>query len=429
MFTDIAAYSRLMEEDEQRTIDLLKEHNRIVFPLIEAAEGEVIDAIGDGLLVLFPTVRNAVTCAGTIHEAIAGYNREAPEERQFLLRIGVHLGEIWREEGRVFGNGVNVAARIQPHAAPGGICISEDVYRVVSNKLQLPVRSLGKQQLRNIARPIELFAVATGHEAPSAPVVASEKDEVQQVYDTVKQRLIEEREKTDLRRQSRSQRGETGTPIENRIESKVFGLVEHVMDRALEKWDSMPPEKKAKTIEAIRREASNGDSNIEVHLGRHKHRSRPESGDVSSELVPGLVFGIGFGLGYFAFSISWMVWPFAIIGVLPFSIGLVKSIRAFARRRQEQRRRPQRNEQALLSSALELGGTVTVVQLASHTGLSLDEVQTGLDRMAAKGYVHQHIDPEGIIRYEFPSLAGEANRGQEGRSERDRTAADHDPAR
>jgi len=164
VFTDIVGYSRMMEQDEARTIAVLERHNEIVLPLVDRSNGEVIDAIGDGLFILFPSVREAVVCAMAIQNAVAAYDQEVRAEEQFSLRIGVHLGEIWHDGERAFGNGVNVAARVQPKALPGGICITEDVYRQVANKLSQPIESIGVHELKNISRRMELYRVVTGHE-------------------------------------------------------------------------------------------------------------------------------------------------------------------------------------------------------------------------------------------------------------------------
>lgn len=418
MFTDIAGYSRLMEEDEERTIRLLKHHNEIVLPLIESAGGEVIDAIGDGLFVLYPSVREAVHCGARIQDAIAHFtSTKAPEER-FALRIGVHLGEIWRDADRVYGNGVNVAARVQPFARPGGICITEDVYRQIANKTQLPLRSLGVQSLRNIERPIELFEVSTGNETErkQIPVENGHDGEL----DSVKERILKAREMVATKR-AQAQRAVASTggtaPADSsaQVESKVFSFVEKVMDKAITKWEEMPEEKKQRAIAKIEAGIEKGlaESETEVDVtiaGRHltaagKKREK-ESQDVISRITTGMVFSAGFGLGYFFFGIGWMVWPFAIIGVLPLVTGIAKGLKLRRKVRKQEALRPAELERTVLKLAGKLGGTVTVVQIASAGGLTLDEAQKTLDAMTLKGYVLQHIRETGVIEYEFPSLTG-----------------------
>lgn len=416
VFTDIAGYSRMMEENEKRTIEVLGRHNDIVLPLIESAGGEVIDAIGDGLFVLFPSVREAVTCSLAIHDAIAAYNEQAAEEAQFKLRIGVNLGEIWREGDRVYGNGVNVAARVQPLAAPGGICITEDVFRQVRHKIDHEIESIGRHELRNISRRIELYRVVTGHEEAPAEAKTSE-------FDAIKQRILQERARISERRAaggpapsaSGSSRDDAAGAIEKQLESKVFSVVERVMDRALDKWESLPDEQKQKAIRRIREEAEQeerrGEDGVEISIASKSKRKKREAAEKSdrSELAgrfgTGIVAGTGFGLGYFAFGIGWMVWPFLFFGVFPVAAGIVKAIGVAGRRRAARLERPRETERHLLDVATRLGGTVTVVGAAREASLELDDVQEALDRMTAKGYVVQRIRPDGVIEYEFPLLS------------------------
>lgn len=414
MFTDIVGYSRMMEADEERTIAVLRRHNEIVLPLVEAAGGEVIDAIGDGLFILFTGVRNAVNCASDIQTAVDAHNAEADEPDRFRLRIGVHLGDVWRRGDRVYGNGVNVAARVQPVAKPGGICITEDVWRLVSNKITNPTRSIGYHELKNISRRIEIYEVVTGFEQESA---SRQNADPESEFDLIKRRLMREREQVGRGRQSGAgdtageAMGEAPT-LERRIESKVFGLVEHVMDAAIGKWESMPDDKKERALAEVRRELAahlesegHEGSDGSAHSDHRSDSHKKDTADIGSSLGTGVVASIGFGLGHFAFGVGWLIWPFLIIGVLPLTIGILKSIKLVAKRAQEKRDRPHTVEQRLLTVASELGGTVTVVQAASRAGLPLDEVQAALDRMTAKGYVGQNVRESGVIEYEFPSLA------------------------
>ena len=406
VFTDIAGYSRMMEEDEERTIRVLRRHNTIVLPLIERSGGEVIDAIGDGLFILFPSVRDAVVCSVAIQEAIGAYNNGAASDERFRVRIGIHLGEVWREGDRVFGNGVNVAARVQPLAPPGGVCITEDVYRQVSNKLSHEMRSIGRRDLKNISRRIELYQVITGREEPEAEGEAEpERGEL----DEIKQRILQERAKLSRRHPGGGSSAEQS--FEHRIESKVYNLVEKVMDTAVSSWDKLPDEKKSKAVAEIQKElAKERGSKAEIQLGSDDDVAevthKDDDSELGSALGVGLVAGVGFGLGYFAFGIGWMIWPFILIGVLPFLSGVFKALKLLARHERRRRERPAELERTLLRVAGRLGGTVTVVQAASEAELSLDEVQQTLDRLTAKGYVAQNVRESGIIEYEFPSLGG-----------------------
>ncbi|MBU8914253.1 MAG: adenylate/guanylate cyclase domain-containing protein [Spirochaetales bacterium] len=403
MFTDIAGYSRLMDEDEERTIDLLKRHNEIVLPIIESASGVVIDAIGDGLLVVFPSVRRAVACAVAIQDAIDFHNSTAEASDQFKLRVGIHLGEVWHEDDRVYGTGVNVAARVQPFALPGGVCITEDVHRQVERKIESSIVSIGVQTLKNIARPYELFRVVTGHEVEPVGAVsgAHVASEPMGELDKVKEELLSELQKIGEKRKQADGSGHGGGSLEHRIESKVYGLVEHVMDRALDKWDKMPEEKKLGLIRS---------GKLSVDLG--KRSDDDDDDDESSSGSAGtMAFGaaasIGFGLGYFYFGLGWMIWPFALAGILPFVVGLYELIKRSVRTRAERAGRPAQLEREVLQVARRLGGRVTVVQVAAETGHSLDEIQLTLDTMTSKGYVSQEILETGVIRYDFPSFLGD----------------------
>lgn len=389
MFTDIVGYSRLMEEDEQRTIGLLETHNGIVLPLIEAAGGEVIDAIGDGLFILFPSVRDTVTCASSIADAIAAHNAASPPAEQFYLRIGVHLGEIWRRDDRVYGNGVNVAARVQPFALPGGICVTEDVYRQIASRPEIRTEHIGQHELHNISRKFDLYRVITGREA-EADQGGSDSGEL----DAVKERILTERQRLSEKHASK-QATASGEPT---IESKIYKLVDHAMDKALEKWESLPDEKKKEALKEIGKATAKKKSSVTVEL------SDPLKDDGDSSLVPGLVMGIGFGLGYFYFDIGWMIWPLIFAGILPFTAGLLKTIRNHLRKRRRLKQRPEKLQQYMLSLAHEHSGRLTVVQVASYGQISLQEAQETLDRMAANGYVIQQIGEDGSIQYQFPGI-------------------------
>lgn len=431
MFTDIAGYSRLMEEDEVRTISILHEHNEIVFPLVEKADGTIVDAIGDGLLVTFPSVLVAVRCAIEIQNAVEARNEGKDPQQRFHLRIGVHLGEIWEEGNRVYGTGVNVAARIQPYAEPGGLCITEDVHRQVANKIDLPARSIGAPDLRNISRSIELYKIETGHEtdeesgglsAASGRAVGAESPDdsarrasadgggsspgsrSDQSIDEIKEKILEERAKIAAKRKGGASHSDLGQAIENR----VFNVVDRVMDAAIAKWEKLPPEKRREALEAGRWHGESGSAGhgVTASAGHGKHRkgSDEEEEKPGGDLIAGAVFGVGFGAGYWVFGIGWMIWPFLIIGVLPMLSGLRKVVRGIVARRAAEQARPQQLERMVLRAAKDLGGRVTVVQIASHSDLAPDEAQETLDRMCAKGYVIQDILDNGTVVYEFPAL-------------------------
>ncbi len=392
MFTDIAGYSRLMEADEERTIGLLKTHNEIVFPVIETRSGEVISSIGDGLLVVFPSVRGAVECALAVHAAIESHNESASQPERFKLRIGIHVGEVQHDDKQIYGIGVSVAARVQPFALPGGICITEDVFRQIEGKFPNRIDSIGRQTLRSISRQYELYRLVTGHENASQEggeslVAAKPSGEL----DEIKERILTEIGKWSERR---VERGDHKSDRNAQVENKVFGIVEHIMDRAIEKWDKMPEEKRTDIVHKIK---------IGIEESTKKKEEKTSS-SIAGEIVWGTAATLGFGLWYAQAGSVWMIVVGILVGVLPLISGIQKLVKRSLQRKSKRTVEPVELEGRLLKAAKELGGRVTVVQIAAHIGRPLDEVQGALDLMTSRGYVSQEILESGIIRYDFPAL-------------------------
>ena len=155
---DVAGYSRLMGRDESGTLAALKAvRQEVVDPAIAAYGGRIVKTTGDGLLLEFPSVVNAVRCAVEVQTAMANRTADMEEDRLFAFRIGVNIGDIIVEGDDIFGDGVNVAARLQEIAAPGGICISGRVHDDVRDRLDAAFDQGGVQTLKNIARPIEIW--------------------------------------------------------------------------------------------------------------------------------------------------------------------------------------------------------------------------------------------------------------------------------
>jgi adenylate cyclase len=134
---DAVGYSRLMQQDEARTISTLEESKRLMSSLIEQFKGRVVDAPGDNLLAEFGSVVDATECAVKIQKELKRKNAELPDNRKMQFRIGVNLGDVVEEADRIYGDGVNIAARMEGLAEAGGICISGKVYKEVKNKLSL----------------------------------------------------------------------------------------------------------------------------------------------------------------------------------------------------------------------------------------------------------------------------------------------------
>ena len=137
---DIAGYSRLMGADEGATVRDLKAHQAVVLPLVGSFGGTIVDTAGDGILATFPSAVRAMECAIAIQDAVEERNRDVPEERRMRFRIGVNLGDVIHEGARVFGDGVNIAARLEELAEPGGIAISGSAYDQVEGKLDAASR-------------------------------------------------------------------------------------------------------------------------------------------------------------------------------------------------------------------------------------------------------------------------------------------------
>src|SRR5450631_4321298 len=156
---DVAGYSRLMGLDEVGTARTLREHRAVTDALVATHGGRLVKATGDGVLLEFPSVVDAVECAVAVQAVMAQRNEGVPEDRRMLLRIGVNLGDILIEGDDILGDGVNVTARLEGIAEPGGICISSSAYDQVRGKVGVEFADLGEQSLKNIARPVRAYAV------------------------------------------------------------------------------------------------------------------------------------------------------------------------------------------------------------------------------------------------------------------------------
>jgi len=157
---DVAGYSRLIEGDEEGTLGRLKAlRAEIIDPKIAGHEGRIVKTTGDGLLVEFASVVDAVRCAAELQAAIAESNAPLPTDRRIEFRIGINVGDIVVEDGDIFGDGVNVGARLEGLAEPGGICVSARVREDTAGRLDLAFEDIGEQPLKNITRPVRVFRV------------------------------------------------------------------------------------------------------------------------------------------------------------------------------------------------------------------------------------------------------------------------------
>jgi adenylate cyclase len=159
---DVKGYSRLMGEDEEATVRTITAHRNVITTVIEKYRGRVVDSPGDNILAEFASVVDAVQSAVEIQEVVRAKNAELPEDRRMEFRIGINLGDVIQEGERIYGDGVNIAARVEGLADPGGICISGSAYEQIENKLALGYEYLGEHTVKNIVKPIRVYRVPTG---------------------------------------------------------------------------------------------------------------------------------------------------------------------------------------------------------------------------------------------------------------------------
>jgi TolB-like protein/class 3 adenylate cyclase/Tfp pilus assembly protein PilF len=178
---DVVGYSRLMGEDEAGTAAAVREHREAARPLVAARGGRIVKTMGDGLLLEFPSVVAAIECAIAIQKLMAERNADVPEEKRIVYRIGVNLGDVLIDGDDILGDGVNIAARLEGICEPGGVLISSAAHDHVRGKVEAEFVDLGEQTLKNIARPVRVYALAIGSpngapvQAKPIPVPAPEK--------------------------------------------------------------------------------------------------------------------------------------------------------------------------------------------------------------------------------------------------------------
>src|SRR5215472_16120503 len=171
---DIAGYSRLMGEDEAGTAQALREHRAAADPLVSLHGGRIVKTTGDGVLIDFGSVVGAVECALALQQLNAERNASVGSDCRMEWRIGIHLGDVLVEGDDILGDGVNIAARLEGIAEPGGINVSEDAFRQVRGKVDAKFTDIGEQSLKNIARPIHVYRVVPERlpeaQAPALPL-------------------------------------------------------------------------------------------------------------------------------------------------------------------------------------------------------------------------------------------------------------------
>ena len=164
LVADVVGYSRLAGADEDRTLSRLRGlRSDLIDPAIAAHHGRIVKRTGDGSLIEFRSVVDAVRCAVEIQQGLIERNAGLPPDRRIEFRVGIHLGDVVEEsDGDLMGDGVNIAARLEGICKPGAVCLSEDAYRQVKGRLDLAVADLGPTQLKNIADPIRVYSLEVG---------------------------------------------------------------------------------------------------------------------------------------------------------------------------------------------------------------------------------------------------------------------------
>ena len=183
LVTDVVGYSRLAGADEERTLSRLRGlRSDLIDPAIAVHHGRIVKRTGDGSLIEFRSVVDAVRCAVEVQTNMIERNVGLPLERRIEFRIGIHLGDVVEEsDGDLMGDGVNIAARLEGIAAPGPICLSEDAYRQVKGRFDLAVTDLGPSQLKNIAEPIRVYSLGRRRRTRRRPRPASSPNSLRRV--------------------------------------------------------------------------------------------------------------------------------------------------------------------------------------------------------------------------------------------------------
>jgi adenylate cyclase len=175
---DVAGYSRLMGRDEERTLANLKSFRKTLFdPAIAAHRGRIVKTTGDGMLVEFASAVDAARCAVEVQRGMAGQNADVPQDLRIEFRIGIHVGDIIIDDNDIFGDGVNIAARLEGIAEPGSVCISDDAYRQIRGKIDITFDDIGEQALKNITEPMRAWHIRLGGEA--APAIQPSSSPIQ----------------------------------------------------------------------------------------------------------------------------------------------------------------------------------------------------------------------------------------------------------
>src|SRR6266849_6080844 len=176
MFTDMVGYSALSQRDDKLALELLEEHRQLLREIFPRFNGTEIKTIGDAFLIEFNSALEAAQCAIEIQRTLAKRNHDVPTDRRIEVRIGIHIGDVVHRSGDVYGDGVNIASRIEALAGAGGICVSMDVQRQIRNALEARFEKLAPTELKNISVPMDLFRIVLPWEQRTASVARFETE-------------------------------------------------------------------------------------------------------------------------------------------------------------------------------------------------------------------------------------------------------------
>src|SRR5438552_6781683 len=178
MFTDMVGSSAASQRDDKLALELLEEHRQLLREMFPRFHGAEIKTIGDAFLVEFNSALEAAQCGIEIQRALAKRNADAPPDRRIEVKIGIHIGDVVHRAGDVYGDGVNIASRIEPLAGAGGICVSTDVERQIRNALEARFEKLAPTELKNISVAMDLFRIVLPWEQPPKSEIRSSKSEI-----------------------------------------------------------------------------------------------------------------------------------------------------------------------------------------------------------------------------------------------------------
>jgi len=343
LYVQIADFDQIMQADNARALGLLKQYIQQTHDILQEHEGEIVDTTADELLIIFNSAVHAVQFALHLQMTNQVYNRGCgnPDER-FQLAIGIHLGEIWRDESRVYGNGINIGARVKQAAQPGMILVSEDVERQVANKLDVQFTEYKTGQLKNIERPLRLYVLgdyslalseAEPETEPAPPVVQSPAPLSPGRAQAVPEAAPQASEYSSFKQELRAQISQAVMKGLSAGQTEAAPVKEHMVTAksgtkasTLSYTFSSDKPGSSRRRAASRVPALSADDRLEKYL---QQRSKAVFKMVSSLLV-----GAALGWAYYKYNSAWWFMAAGVFGLLPFLSGIKRLSEANAGLRQ-----------------------------------------------------------------------------------------------